>query len=103
MHRSDIVLHSPLTSLCANMLMETRFCVDGFFFQVFAASMQCIAIKKKKKKMINYMYAILSKTQTRYYTLARDSKTSFCFFLLISLLHPDTVITSESQSRVDAT
>lgn len=53
--------------------------------------------------MINYMYAILSKTQTRYYTLARDSKTSFCFFLLISLLHPDTVITSESQSRVDAT
>lgn len=52
--------------------------------------------------MINYMYAILSKTQTRYYTLARDSKTSF-FFLLISLLHPDTVITSESQSRVDAT
>lgn len=53
--------------------------------------------------MINYMYAILSKTQTRCYTLARDSKTSFCFFLLISLLHPDTVITSESQSRVDAT
>lgn len=102
MHRSDIVLHSPLTSLCANMLMVTRFCVDVFFFQVFAASMQCIAIKKEKK-MINYMYAILSKTQTRYYTLARDSKTSFCFFLLISLLHPDTVITSESQSRVDAT
>lgn len=53
--------------------------------------------------MINYMYAILSKTQTRYYTLARDSKTSFFVFLLISLLHPDTVITSESQSRVDAT
>lgn len=50
MHRSDIVLHSPLTSLCANMLMETRFCVDVFFFfQVFAASMQCIAIKKKRK------------------------------------------------------
>lgn len=102
MHRSDIVLHSPLTSLCANMLMETRFCVDVFFFSGFCCkhAMHC---NKKEKKMINYMYAILSKTQTRYYTLARDSKTSFCFFLLISLLHPDTVITSESQSRVDAT
>lgn len=53
MHRSDFVLDSLLTSLCANMLMETRFCVD--VFQVFAASMQCVAIKKEKKILTTYM------------------------------------------------